>query len=317
MSVGQVIYSPWCDDAGKVIDDGTLTRLDQDRYRFTAAEDNYAWFKDCCYGLEVNVADVTDSLAALAVQGPKARQLLEQVLQGVDLTNLGYYHWADAYLDHLPLTVSRTGYTGDLGYELWMAPESAGQVWDRLMEAGHAFGALPVGILALDIARIEAGLVMLQVDYISARKALIEAQKSSPYEIGMGWAVNLKKADFVGRKALLKEKQTGSKWTLVGLVLDWASMETVYGGYDLVPQVVGRASRTAVPVYRNRRQIGQATSHTFSPILKAYIALATLETQYAELNSLVQVEITVEYVRHVVDARIVALPFFNPARKRA
>jgi aminomethyltransferase len=321
MAIGQVIYTPWCDDDGKVIDDGTLARLGEGLYRFTAAEDNYAWFQDCCYGLRAEVVDVTGDLAALAVQGPNARRLLERVLSGVDLAGLRYYRLAAARLaasaGEARLVVSRTGYTGDLGYELWMAPEDAGEVWDRLMEAGQAFGILPAGILALDIARIEAGLVMLQVDYISARKALIESQKSSPYEIGMGWAVNLEKGDFVGRKALVKEKQAGSKWALVGLVIDWPSMETTFGRYDLVPQVAGRASRAAVPVYRDRRQIGQATSHTFSPVLKEYIALATVETPYARLNSRVQVEITVEYARHTAEARVVGLPFFNPERKRA
>lgn len=322
MAIGQVIYTPWCDDDGKVIDDGTVARLGKDHYRVTAAEDNYAWFQDCCHGLEVSVVDVTGDLAALAVQGPNARRLLEQVLTGVDLAGLRYYRLAEAclagaHIDSQPLVVSRTGYTGDLGYELWIAPEDAGVVWDRLMEAGQAFGVLPAGIVALDIARVEAGLVMLQVDYISARKALIEGQKSSPYEIGMGWAVNLDKGEFVGRKALLKEKQAGSKWTLVGLVIDWTSMETAFGRYDLVPQVAGRASRAAVPVYRERRQIGQATSYTFSPVLKEYIALATVETPYAGLNSKMQVEITVEYVRHTAQARVVPLPFFNPERKRA
>jgi len=317
MTPGKVIYTPWCDDDGKVIDDGTLACLEADRYRFTAAEDNYAWFQDCCFGLDVEIRDVTENLAALAVQGPSSRRLLERVLTGVDLSALRYYHLAKATLDGLPLVISRTGYTGDLGYELWLSPEDAGQVWDRLMEAGQALGVLPAGILALDIARIEAGLVMLQVDYISARKALIEAQKSSPYEIGMGWAVKLEKGDFIGRKALQKEKQAGSRWALVGLEVDWTSIENVYGRYDLAPQIAGRASRLAVPVYQGNRHIGQATSHTFSPLLKGYIALATVETRYTKPNGPVQLEITVEYVRHTVYARIVALPFLNLARKRA
>jgi len=317
MSTGQVIYTPWCDDDGKVLDDGTLARLSEQRFRFTAAEDNYAWFQDCCFGLQAQVLDVTTDFAALAVQGPSSRDLLQRVLSGVDLSALRYYRLAQARLDSEPVLVSRTGYTGDLGYELWLAPEHAGALWDRLMEEGRAFGALPAGILALDIARIEAGLVMLQVDYVSARKALIEAQKSSPYEIGLDWAVHLDKADFVGRKALLKEKQAGSKWKLVGLLIDWPSLEAAYGRYDLVPQVSGRASRAALPVYRDRRQFGQATSQTFSPVLKEYIALASVESEHAALNSRVQVEVTVEYARHVAGARIVELPFVNPARKRA
>jgi glycine cleavage system T protein (aminomethyltransferase) len=315
--VGQVRYTPWCDDDGKVLDDGTVARLAGDRFRITAAEANLAWFQDCTFGLDAEVQDVSERLASLAVQGPFARQLLKEVVRGIDLDSLKYYHLAEGTLNRVSLTISRTGYTGDLGYELWFAPEFALEIWDVLMERGQRFGILPAGMVALDIARIEAGLIMLQVDYISARKALIEVQKSSPYELGLGWAVNLEKPTFVGRQALLAEHKRGSPWSLAGLEIDWLSMESEFARVDLVPQVAGRASRSAVPVYQGDRQVGQATSLAFSPILKKYISIATLESPSADPGTPVEVELTVEYVRRRAAARVAKLPFFNPARKRS
>ena len=314
--VGQVRYTPWCDDDGKVIDDGTVARLAEDRFRITAAEANLAWFQDCAFGLDAEVKDVSEQVAALAVQGPNARRLLKEVVREIDQDNLKYYHFADGYLDQVPLTISRTGYTGDLGYELWFAPQDAGEVWDLLIERGQGYGILPAGMVALDIARIEAGLIMLQVDYVSARKAVIAAQKSSPFELGLEWAVDLGKPAFTGRKALLAEKARGSTWSLAGLDIDWLSLEAEYARVDLAPQVAGRASRSAVPVYQSERQIGHATSLAFSPILKKYIAIATLESRFADPGTPVEVELTVEYVRRRAKAKVARLPFFNPARKR-
>ena len=316
-AIGQVMYTPWCDDDGKVIDDGTLARLDENRFRLTAAESNLAWLQDCCYGFDVQVADVSNELGTLAVQGPSSRPLLEKVLGASSLAGLKYYHIANFNFAGMPLAISRTGYTGDLGYELWLRPEYAERVWDIVMEAGQDFGALPAGIMALDIARIEAGLFMLQVDYITTRKTRIPTQRSSPYELGLGWAVSLDKGDFVGRKALLEEKNRGSKWKFVGLEVQWDPLEALFNQVDLTPQLAGRASRLAIPVYMEERHIGQMTSHTFSPILKKYIAMGTIETPYANYGDLVDLEFTVEYVRHKSQARIVRPPFYDPPRKRA
>ena len=316
-SVGQVVYSPWCDDDGTVIDDGTVSHLEANRFRVTAAHPNLAWFQDCALGMDVQVADVSSDLAALALQGPNARSILQQVVAGIPFDQLKYYHLGQGQFDGRPVTVTRTGYTGDLGYELWVTSEDAGPLWERLMEAGAGYGLQPAGMLALDIARIEAGLLLIDVDYISSRKALIPEQKSTPYDLGLAWAVNLKKGDFVGRKALMEEKSRGSTWQFVGLDFDWDALEALYRAVDLAPQVAGPASRSAIPVYKDGRQIGQATSHTFSPILKKYIALATLETSSAKLGSQVEVEFTVEYVRRRARAEVVKLPFFNPPRKRA
>lgn len=316
-AVGQVMYSPWCDDDGHMIDDGTVARLAEDHFRLTAADPNLVWFRDCGFGLDAEVTDVTRRLAALAVQGPNSREVLKRLIQGIDLDRLKYYRLAQGRVGDIPLTLSRTGYTGDLGYELWIDPEQAGAVWDRLVAVGQDFGLLPAGMVALDIARVEAGLLLIEVDYKSSRKARIPAHRSSPFELGLGWAVDLEKPGFCGRRALLEEQRRGSEWQFVGLEVDWPALERLFARAGLPPQVAGRASRSAAPVYAGGRQVGQATSHTFSPILKKYIALATLRSGHAALGTWLDFEITVEYERLRAPARVVKLPFYNPSWKRA
>jgi aminomethyltransferase len=311
------MYTPWCDDDGKVIDDGTVARLEADRFRVTAADPNLAWFQDCAIGLDVVIEDISTSLVALAVQGPASRALLKRVLTEIDLDALRYYRVANTCAGEIPLSVSRTGYTGDLGYELWMVPEVAVDVWDLLIATGWEYGLLPAGMVALDISRIEAGLLLIEVDYISCRKALIPDQKSTPLELGLEWTVDFDKKYFVGKDALREEKARGPAWRFFGLEVDWGSLEALFAAVDLPPLVAGRASRTALPVYKNGRHVGQATSHTFSPLLKKYIALASLEAPYARLGDTVQIEITVEYVRHTANAVVTSPQFFNPPRKKA
>ena len=318
--VGQVLYTPWCDEDGKVIDDGTVHRLGPNHFRVTAADPNLRWFQDVGYGLDARVVDVSADLAALALQGPSSRAILKELVHDVNLDRLGYFRLAQGTLDEHPITISRTGYTGDLGYELWLRPEDAEPIWDRLLEIGARYGALPAGMVALDIARIEAGLLLIEVDYISSQYAVTEAQKSSPYELGLGWAVDLNKADFIGRKALRAEKARGSQWAFVGLHIDWTDLERLFARENLPPKVAGRASRTAVPLYQNgtngRVQIGQATSQTFSPILKQYIAIGTVLTPYAAPGTPLEMEVTVEYSRERVRAKVVKTPFYDPPQKR-
>lgn len=314
--LGQVLYAPWCDEEGKVIDDGTIARLEEEVFRITAAGRNLRWFQDLAYGFDARVEDVSEALAALSLQGPNSRAILEETTAGFDVEGLGYFRLARGTADGVPLTVTRTGYTGDLGYELWVRPEHAERLWDRLMEAGRRYGLLPAGMVALDIARIEAGLLLIEVDYNSAHHARTEAQKSSPFELGLGWAVVLDAGPFVGREALRAERAHGSPWALVGLRVKWEDLERLYAEEDLPPAVAGRASRTAAPVYRGGRQIGQATSHTFSPILKQYVALATVEAAHAALGTAMEIEVTVEYQRKRARATVEKVPFFNPPRKR-
>lgn len=314
--VWQVMYSPWCDEAGQVIDDGTVARLDNSHFRLTAADPSLRWFQDVGYGLNAQVVNVSDELAALALQGPNSRAILQQIVTGMDVGKLKFFRLGRGQIDGRDVTITRTGYTGDLGYELWLAPADAVAVWDLLMEKGRLYGLLPVGMLALDIARVEAGLLLADIDYKSAHKAVIDAQLSSPYELGLGWAVALDGADFVGKRALAQEKAAGSEWAFVGVHVAWNDLERLFGAQDLPPKVAGRASRTAVPLYKQGRQIGQITSHTFSPILKEYIGIGTVYAEYGQVGTAVEMEFTVEYSRQRAKATVVKTPFFEPERKR-
>ncbi len=315
--IGQILYSPWCDDDGKVVDDGTVWRLTEDRLRITAADPSLRWFQDCGAGLEADVVDVSSSLAALALQGPNARKILLRTAGAEALSNLPYYYLTQGEIGGAPVTITRTGYTGDLGYELWMDSADALEVWDRVVLAGADYGLLPAGLAALDVARIEAGLLLIDVDYVSSLKALTESRKSSPFELGLGWTVALDAGDFMGRRALLDEAQRGSAWSLVGLEVAWSDLDRLYAAYDLAPQVAGRASRDPAPVYIGERQIGQATSMAFSPLLKTYLALATIERKYASLGQAVELEMTVEYQRTRVPAQVSRKPFYDPPHKRS
>jgi aminomethyltransferase len=316
VSMGQVIYCCWCDERGKVIDDGTITRLEENAYRWTAADPNLRWFRQNALGLELSIDDITEEVAALALQGPTSGRLLQQ-LAGADIANLRYFRMTCATIAGVPVDISRTGYTGDLGYELWMPWNNAVRVWDELMTVGKAFDIHPAGMLALDIARIEAGLILTDVDYFSSKKALIESQTYSPYELGLGRLVDFTKDHFVGRTALIEEQKKGAPRSLVGVELHWDELEQHFAAIGLPPQVPSIASRVPVPVYRGTQQVGKATSTTWSPALKKMIALASISRRHASAGTNLQMELTVEAVRHKVTATIVPLPFFNPPRKTA
>lgn len=314
---GRVLYAVWCDERGQVIEDGTVTRLAEDSFRVTAAEPNLRWFLDNVGHLDVDIRDVSAEMAALAVQGPRAREVLLRVTDPA-VASLKYFRAMEATMAGRPVSISRTGYTGDLGYEIWLAAEDAPLIWDTLMVAGQDFGLLPAGMLALDIARIEAGLLLIDVDYTPANKAFIDAQKSSPYELGLGWAVDLARPGyFIGRRALEAEKQRGSEWQFVGLQVDWDTLEQTYARLKLPPQVPSTAWRMSVPLYtRPGREAGYATSGCFSPLLKRYIVLASVYTRHAAPDTQLEMEITVQHMRRRVAAQVVETPFFNPLRKR-
>jgi len=314
MDVGRVFYTPWCDEDGKVIDDGTVTRISDDAFRWTAADPNLRWFTENASGLNVGIEDVSESVAALALQGPTSAKLLKQVCDA-DLSALKYFRATSGRIAGVPVDVSRTGYTGDLGYEVWMPWDSALGVWDAIAEAGHAFDLHPTGMLALDVARIEAGLLLIDVDFHSSKKALIETQKYSPYELGLGRLVDLKKGPFIGRAALHDEVKRGIARQIVGLEIEWTEVEKLYEAVGLPPTAPAATSRVAVPVYKGRTQIGRATSTTWSTTLKKLIALATLDVPHYALGTKVEMEMTVEAVRHRATATVVSTPFFNPQRK--
>lgn len=313
---GQVLYTPWCDEHGKTIDDGTVTRLEEERYRWTAADPSLRWFRENARGLDVTIEDVSEQVAALAIQGPLSGALVSEVVEG-EVAGLKYFRVTSGSIAGVRVDVSRTGYTGDLGYEVWMPAERATRVWDVLVAAGRKYGARPAGMLALDMARIEAGLLLIDVDFFSCRKALIDSQKYTPLEMGLGRLVQLDKARFVGQEALRRERARGPRRQIAGLELDWQTYESLHNRVGLAPQVPAAASRVAVPVYARGVQVGRATSTTWSPVLKKLIALATLASHAASPGSLVEVEVTVDAVRERVPAAVVKTPFFNPPRKTA
>ncbi|HZP18138.1 MAG TPA: aminomethyltransferase family protein [Terriglobales bacterium] len=316
VSKGQVIYCCWCDEQGKVIDDGTITRLDENRYRWTAAEPNLRWFHQNGLNMQVEIEDISERTAALALQGPTSARLLKTVAEA-EITNLKYFRMTSGKIAGVPVDISRTGYTGDLGYEIWVGWNDAVKVWDALAAAGRQFDLHPTGMLALDVARIEAGLLLIDVDYSSARKALIPMQKYSPYELGFGRMVHLEKENFIGRSALEKASREGVPRQLVGLELDWTEIEALYDKLDLTPAAPSQASRVHVPVYSGGRQVGRATSTTWSPVLKKMIALASVGTAFSEPGTSLEMEVTIEAVRQKAGAKVVKLPFFSPARKTA
>ena len=312
-AVGQVLYTPWCDHAGKVIDDGTVARLDDQLFRMTSAEPSLRWLQDNATGMEVEITDVSDTTGALSLQGPMAWRILESL----GAPALKYFRVAPATLHGIPVTISRTGYTGDLGYEIWVDAAQALPLWDALMDAGRGYGILPSGLLALDMARIEAGLMLIDVDYVPARKALIDSQLSTPFELDLAWTVNVEKERFIGRQALAEEKARGPQWLFVGVEVDWSSLERVYQEVGMATRVPGAAWRMSVPIYAGGEQAGYATSGAWSPLLKKYIALAHLRSQWAKPGTQLEMEITVEHRRKRAAITVVKKPFFDPPRKRA
>ena len=320
LTPGRVFYTPWCDEHGKVIDDGTVHGLDDGTFRWTAADPQLRWLRMNAAGLDVTVDDMTERTAAVALQGPLSRAVLE-VVAGESFADLGYFQRRGTTIrsgrKRIAVDVSRTGYTGDLGYELWVAADQAVALWDALWKAGREHAIRPVGMLALDVVRLEAGLVLLEVDYTSARHAMNPEQNYSPGEIGLGRLVTFDKADFVGRLALEREARAGGPARrLVGLELDWYGIEGLFSAQGLPPAISPIVDRSPRPVFVGGRQVGRATSVGWSPILKQAIALASVPPSLEPPGSKVDVEWTVEGRRGRVAARVVELPFLDLERKR-
>jgi aminomethyltransferase len=314
--IGQVLYAAWCDEDGKVLQDGCFQRLAADRFRATAADQALVWFRLNSEGMDVEVEDVTEKYGVLALQGPRSREVLQKISTS-DLTRLGFFRLTSTEIAGNPVVVSRTGYTGDLGYEIFVETGGAEKVWDALIEAGHGLGIEPAGMAALDRSRIEAGFPLIDVDFWNAEKTFVFGQKSSPYEINMGWAVNLKKGSFVGKRALVEEAEKGTERFLVGLEVSFREIERLYGVEALAPQLTNEVSRVGVPVYSGGRQVGKATSSGWSVLLKKFIALATVDRGYEAPGTPLDLEYTVEYVRRRAHAKVAELPFFDPERKRS
>ena len=316
LQVGQVCYTPWCDERGKVIDDGTVARLDETSFRWTAADPCYRWLHMNAAGLDVDIQDVTDTVGALALQGPRARAVLEQAT-GADWADVAYFRRRAAVVAGIEIDVTRTGYTGDLGYELWVDAGHATELWDAVIAAGADHGLRPAGIRAMDVARVEAGLVLLEVDYTSSRHALTAEHEYTPFEIGLGRLVNFDKPDFIGRRALERDREAATPARrLAGIELDWAGIEAAFGRHGLAPAVAATVNRDPIPIFYAGNQVGRATSTCWSPTLKKMIALASLGPGLRP-DAPLEIEWSVEGERGRVDARVVDLPFLDLERRRA
>ena len=316
---GQVIYTGWCDDDGKIIDDGTIARLSDDCFRVTAAIPTFSWLEDNATGFDVEIEDATDAYGALALQGPTSRDLLQQ-LADADLSGLGYFHVVETKLAGAPTSVARTGYTGDLGYEIFVEPQHAEALYDAIFETGEGYQLMPAGNVALDMARIEAGLLLIDVDFQSSVKVIFDLQRSTPYELGLGWMVKLDKPYFVGQEALRAEKQRGPAWATVGLELDLTALEKLYGRFSMPLHLPYASWGAQLPIYADagkRDHIGRATSGTWSPVMKRYVVIARVQPRYAKLGTRVYFEETIEAERLAVPATVVEMPFFDPPRKKA
>lgn len=314
-AIGQAMYTCLCDAQGKVIQDGTFFRREENRFRFHLAEPSLRWFRMNAGGMDLEIKEVSEAIAAVALQGPTSREIVKSIF-GAAVDRLRFFRFAAFELQGMPVVLSRTGYTGDLGYELWVPAERALELWDILIKAGKPYGIMPAGMLALDIARLEAGFILLEVDYTSTEKAFIPSQKYSPFEIALGWTVALEKENFVGQRALIEERRRGPERGLVGLEIDWSDYERLYREVGLAPELPSTAWRGGAPVYAGGKQIGQATTGGWSPTIKRYIALATVQSGFTLAGTELHMEVTVDYVRKKVKARVVKTPFFDPPRKR-
>lgn len=312
--VGKSMYTPWCDDRGKIIDDGIVARIDEQIFRMTAAEPTLLWLEDNASYLDVTVEDITEAYGIMAFQGPYSLDVIRRLTKS-DVDSLKYFNLMDIEVAGIPITLSRTGYTGDLGYELWVEPHHAVALWDAVFEVGEDYRIRPFGDYALDIARIEAGMLLADVDFHSSKKVMYEHEKTTPLELGLGWTVKLKKDYFVGQKALIEDKKQGLKWNTIGLEIDLKSLEAIYAKYGMPLYFPYKSWGEAVPVYSRGKQIGKATSGTWSPMLKKYIAIARIKPEYASFGNQVEMEVTVDAVRHKTKAKVVKTPFFNPPRK--
>ncbi len=318
VAIDQVIYTPWCDEEGKVIDDGTVTRLDEDRFRVTAADPSYRWFSQNATGLDVGIDDISEQTAGLALQGRLSRHVLERAT-GEDWFDLRYFRRRPTTIEGVEVDVTRTGYTGDLGYELWIPVEGALAVWDRLFDVGADYGIRPAGIQALDICRLEASLILIEAEYTSARHAFAPELKYSPFEIGLGRLVKFDKAaEFTGERALLSEREAGGPdRRLVGLELDWVAIEAMYARHGLAPQISPLVHRAPVPVYREGAKVGRATSVGWGPTIKKMVGFGSVDKGLTKLGTRLSVEWTVEGERGKVGASVVPMPFLDLDRKRS
>lgn len=315
-AVGEAQYTVWCDDRGHVVEDGVVFRLEENEYLLTTAEPNQLHFEPLVGRSRVTITDVSDEYASLAIQGPLAREVvaaLDPALGGLD-----YFAHSPARISGVDVRVSRTGYTGDLGYEVWAPTEGAGAVIDAVLEVASAQGVHPVGQSALLMLRVEAGLLLVGVDFASSRFAFTEHQRSTPHELGLGWMTKgLSSRAFVGRDAIRRELDEGlSRWSTVGLIVDWSAWNQRFDAAGLIPP------KDSTPVAGDMlllddslQRVGYTTTFMYSPVLQRHIALARVRPGHATPGTTVHLEVTIDHRHEVVPATVARLPLFNPTRR--
>ncbi len=330
LAVGRAHYTLWCDDRGFVIEDGVLLRVAETEYLLTAAEPNLAYFQGLAGGLDVSIEDVTEDWGILSIQGPRSREILASVAPAI--ADLGYFGVTRTRIAKVDVIVSRTGYTGDLGYEIWTPADGALKVWDAIFEVGEPKALIPFGMTALYMARIEAGLILLDVDFHSSRYAWTDEDRSTPVELGFGWMFRDLAPDapsanghspngraFIGRDAIKHElRDRTSRWVLTGLVVDWKDYDRIYDEAGLIPPKDHTPVQDEYYVYDDElNQLGYATSQMYSPMLQRHIALARVPLDRLAEGSRVKLEAGVRHRYEYFDATVSKLPLFNPQRRTA
>ncbi|HEY0519642.1 MAG TPA: aminomethyltransferase family protein [Ilumatobacteraceae bacterium] len=315
---GQAQYTLWCDERGFVVEDGVVIRFAADDYILTSAEPNLAYFQNLVGYDQIEITDVSDDYASLAVQGPKSREILASL--DPEIAKLGFFHHGPAKIGNVPVHVSRTGYTGDLGYEIWVGADGALEMWDALRDASSGMGVLPVGQNALLMTRIEAGLVLINVDFRSSRFAFNDGECSTPIELGFAWmfrdlATSTRR--FIGRQSIERElAQKSSRWKMSGLIIDWRDWDRQFVDAHLIPPKDETPVVYEMMLYDdNGNRVGYTTSFMYSPMLQRHIAMARVRPDLATAGSRVNLEITIDHRYHTVPATVARPPLFNPARK--
>ena len=317
---GNAQYTVWCDDRGFVVEDGVILRPGRDEFLLTSAEPNLAYFSDLIGRDQVSIEEVSHDYGVLAIQGPRSRDLLARLVP--DVATLAFFGLASGTIAGAPVTVSRTGYSGDLGYEIWVPSSDALKVWDVLWESMEGHGVLPFGLAALYMLRIEAGLLLLDVDFSSSRFAWTDEDRSTPIELGWSWMFKDLAGDdraFIGRRSLERElSDRTSRWRLTGLQVDWADYDRIYAGAGLIPPKDHTPVQEEMFVYDDEgHQVGYATSFMYSPILQRHIAIARVRPELAAAGTPVRLEMDVNHRYEYVAAHTARLPLYNPAQKTA
>lgn len=313
--IGAAQYTIWCDDEGYVVEDGVILRTGLDEFLLTVANPSLSHLRRLVGALDVDMEDVSESIAALAVQGPMSWKLLAGEAPGIE--GLDYFDVADLKLAGVPVTVSRTGFTGDLGYEIWVRAEDALAVWDAVMDAGRPMGGLPIGQQALLMTRVEAGLLLIDVDFRSARQCFTETEKSTPLELGLGWMLSDERRDFVGRDAIARAvADASSRWMITGIVVDWRSWDAVYAEAGHIPPKDHQPVTDDMMLYDDDgERIGWVSSFMYSPMVQRHIGIGRVKPELSKPGAMVNLEISIDHQYRTVRAQTTRMPFFNPERK--